>query len=55
VAVARAATPDTIMVSNFAYGPLSWTVAPETKITVMNKDHEEAAPIPLRHAMRAAA
>jgi plastocyanin len=38
VAVARAATPDTIVISNFAYGPLSLTVAPGTKITVMNKD-----------------
>jgi plastocyanin len=38
VAVARAVTPDTIVISNFAYGPSSLTVAPGTKITVMNKD-----------------
>jgi plastocyanin len=31
-------TPDTIVISNFAYGPMSLTVAPGTKITVLNKD-----------------
>ncbi|MGH3765742.1 MAG: cupredoxin domain-containing protein [Pseudonocardiaceae bacterium] len=30
--------PDSIVISNFAFGPTSLTVAPGAKITVMNKD-----------------
>jgi plastocyanin len=36
--VAISAPPATIVVSNFAYGPASLSVAPGTKITVVNQD-----------------
>lgn len=36
--VAAPTTPDTIVIKNFAFVPASLTVAPRTKITVINQD-----------------